>query len=98
VEILDGLVVPAADALIGRELAVVVQTADVLGSAAVQAGNGSAAVGTVVAGGGESQIDAGQELLERSLSAVLALGSIGVTLRSPTQEFIVRKATRTPRI
>ena len=78
VEILDGLVVPAADALIGRELAVVVQTADVLGSAAVQAGNGSAAVGTVVAGGGESQIDAGQELLESGLVYEGLVSRIGI--------------------
>ncbi len=39
VEVLDGLVIPAADALVGRQLAVVIETTDILGGTAVKTGD-----------------------------------------------------------
>ncbi len=67
VEILDGLVVPAADRLVGRQFAVVIQTADVLRGTSVKTGDGSTSVGTVVARGGEARIDTRQEGSEGGL-------------------------------
>ena len=55
-----------------------VQAADVLGGAAVQAGDGGIAVLSVITGGGEAQIDAGEELLVGSLVHEGLVGRIGI--------------------
>ena len=78
VEVLDGLVVPAADTLVGRQFLVMVQTADVLGGATVQTGDGSTAVRAVIAGGGEAQIDAGDIGIQGGLGGEHLVRSVGV--------------------
>ena len=56
----------------------VVQTTDVLGSTAVKTGDGRRTVCTVVAGGGEAQINAAEELLEGGLVNESLVSGIGV--------------------
>ena len=58
-EILDGLVVPTADALVGGKFAQVVESTDVLGSTTVKTGDRSGSVRTVITGSGKAEIYTG---------------------------------------
>ena len=78
VEILDGLVIPAADTFVRGELAMVIQAADILRSTTVETGDGSTAILTIITGRGKAQIYAGEELFEGALVYQGLVGRIGV--------------------